>query len=242
MAGAALGRTALVAAAISALYLVLAYGSLRLSFEWFPPRDWRHDTDPTWVLPIALYAPLVLAAAAVRVVTGRMTAAFSGRQWALSALLASLLMMVFWRRWLSDGVIDLVQGALGVGVFFAFIGPGLWLGGWCRTSLLRTRGAREPLRPTAHAYPMLEQLMAACFHQDYDVEGETVAEVVAAFRIATPPDQRARLRAEIAAFIAAYPDDLDRAFESTFRPHVIVAAFSGSTLEFLRDVDEQLEA
>lgn len=140
--GAALGRAVLVAAAISILYLLLAYGALRLSFEWFPPRDWRQDTDPTWVLPIAIYAPLVVAAAAVRIVSCRVTASIRRWHWAFAALLASLLLIAAWHRWVRGGATDPVQAALGVGMFFALIGSGLRLGGYCRASPLRSRGTR----------------------------------------------------------------------------------------------------
>lgn len=40
---------------------------------------------------------------------------------------------------------------------------------------------------TAHRYPQLADLISGWFHQDYDIEGETVAEVISAFRAVTPP-------------------------------------------------------
>jgi hypothetical protein len=235
-----IGWAVLLAAAIPVVYVLVAYASMRLALDWFPPIDWRHDTDPDWVLPVALFAPLVLVAVATRFVTGRATAGLRGWHWALSGLLASLLLVLTWRRWVDGAAASAGQVALGVGVFFAFIGPGLWLGGWCRGSLLRARAARETARLTS--YPVLDRLMGAWFPPDYDSEGETVVEIVGAFRAVTPPDERAALRAEIASFIAAHPDDLEQAFESTFRPGVSAAACSGSTRAFLDAIDSQLEA
>jgi hypothetical protein len=95
---------------------------------------------------------------------------------------------------------------------------------------------------TADAYPALADLIGAWFHQDYDIEGETIPEIVGAFRAVTTPVERATVRADIARFIAEHPQDLDEAFESTFRPGVIPSAFSGSTRGFLDDIDGVLSA
>ena len=90
---------------------------------------------------------------------------------------------------------------------------------------------------TLDAYPALANLIGAWFHQDYDIEGETIPEIIGGFRAVTTPAERAMVRADIARFVASHPDDLEQAFERTFRPGIIPSAFSGSTRAFLNDVD-----
>jgi hypothetical protein len=42
------------------------------------------------------------------------------------------------------------------------------------------------------SYPALADFLASWFHQDFDIEGETVAEVVAAYRSSSPLQRRPR--------------------------------------------------
>ena len=93
---------------------------------------------------------------------------------------------------------------------------------------------------TADDYSALADLIGAWFHQDYDIEGETIPEIIATFRAVTTPAERALVSTDIARFIAEHPRDLDEAFENTFRPGVIPSAFSGSTRRFLDDIDAAL--
>jgi hypothetical protein len=79
---------------------------------------------------------------------------------------------------------------------------------------------------TAEAFPALADLIGACFHQDYDIEGETIPEIVGAFRAVTTPAERANVCTDIARFIAEHPDDLEEALEITFQPGVVPSAFS----------------
>jgi hypothetical protein len=85
---------------------------------------------------------------------------------------------------------------------------------------------------SSDAYPALADLIGAWFHQDYDIEGETMPEIMAAFRAVMTPAEQALASTDIARFVAEHPDDLDEAFESTFRPGVIPSAFSGPPAEF----------
>jgi hypothetical protein len=89
---------------------------------------------------------------------------------------------------------------------------------------------------TANNYPRLADLIGGWFHQDYDIEGETVAEIIDAFRAVTPPDEQAALRAEISAFLAEHSDRLDEDFEAIFHPDIIPSALSGSTRAFLKEI------
>jgi hypothetical protein len=85
-------------------------------------------------------------------------------------------------------------------------------------------------------YPAIADLMGGMFHQDFDLVGNTVAEIMAAFREVTPCDEQVGLKAEIARFLEEHGNDLDEAFEKTLRPDLIPSAFSGSTRAFLEEI------
>jgi hypothetical protein len=91
------------------------------------------------------------------------------------------------------------------------------------------------------AYTALSQFMGGWFHQDFDIEGNTVPEVVDAFRAVTPPEEQANLKSDIQRFLDEHPNDLDSAFEETFKPDIIASALSGSTRGFLEEVRDLLD-
>lgn len=91
------------------------------------------------------------------------------------------------------------------------------------------------------AYTALSQFMGGWFHQDFDIEGNTVPEVVDAFRAVTPPEEQAKLKSDIQRFLDEHPNDLDSAFEETFKPDIIASALSGSTRGFLEEVRDLLD-
>lgn len=91
------------------------------------------------------------------------------------------------------------------------------------------------------AYTALSQFLGGWFHQDFDIEGNTVPEVVDAFRAVTPPEERARLKSDIQRFLDEHPNDLDSAFEETFKPDIIASALSGSTRGFLEEIRDLLD-
>jgi hypothetical protein len=90
------------------------------------------------------------------------------------------------------------------------------------------------------AYTALSQFLGGWFHQDFDIEGNTVPEVLDAFRAVTPPEEQAKLKSDIQRFLDEHPDDLDRAFEETFKPDIIASALSGSTRGFLEEIRDLL--
>lgn len=85
-------------------------------------------------------------------------------------------------------------------------------------------------------YSAIAEFMGGWFHQDFDLEGGTVSEVMNSFRVMTPIADQMKLKSEIGRFLDEHPDDLDEAFEATFRPDVIPSALSGSTRAFLEEV------
>jgi hypothetical protein len=81
-------------------------------------------------------------------------------------------------------------------------------------------------------YPELETLMGGWFHQDFDLNGDTLDEVIAAYKAATPAPQRRALVAEIQRFLTG-ATDVESEFEQTFHPDVLPTGFAPSTREFL---------
>ncbi len=93
---------------------------------------------------------------------------------------------------------------------------------------------------TENQYPRLADFMGGWFHQDFDMEGETVAEIVAAFLNVTSAVEKEALRADIERFLAEHTSQLDAAFEAVFQPDVLPGALSGSTRAFLEEIRELL--
>lgn len=92
----------------------------------------------------------------------------------------------------------------------------------------------------AAPYTALADFLASWFHQDFDIEGETVAEVVTAYKASSSAAAQTRLRQEIEAFLRDHDDELDEAFENVFHPDIIASALSGSTRGFLEEVRDLL--
>jgi hypothetical protein len=84
-------------------------------------------------------------------------------------------------------------------------------------------------------YTEIETLMGGWFHQDFDINGDSLEEIVAAYRAVTPPDQQRALVAEIGRYLAA-ESDVERDFERRFRPDVAPTGFAPSTREFLEKI------
>ncbi len=62
------------------------------------------------------------------------------------------------------------------------------------------------------SYSDLYQFIGTCFHQDYDLEGETIEEIVLDFKQSTDPVVVARVCTEMDQFIAEHGSDVDSAF------------------------------
>ena len=94
---------------------------------------------------------------------------------------------------------------------------------------------------SAMAYPALSHFMGSWFHQDFDIDGNTVSGILAAFRAVTPPKEKGELKLDIQRFLDDHPNDLDSAFEETFKPDISASAFSGSARRFLEEIRDLLD-
>jgi hypothetical protein len=93
---------------------------------------------------------------------------------------------------------------------------------------------------THEDYPLLADFFGAWLHQDFDLEGPELADVLAAYKRVTSRSEQAALGAEVARFQAAHRHDTEQAIERIFEPEVIVTALSGSAEAFLREVQQAL--
>lgn len=89
---------------------------------------------------------------------------------------------------------------------------------------------------SAERYVHLAEFLASWFHQDFDLNGDTVAEVVASYQTVTPPEEQMLLGCDLKRFLTEHGNDTDQAFDNLFSPEVSVSALSGSTEAFLREI------
>jgi len=84
-------------------------------------------------------------------------------------------------------------------------------------------------------YPEIETLMGGWFHQDFDINGDSLDEIIAAYRAVTPPDQQRALASEVGRYLAE-ESDVDHDFERRFHPDVSLTGFAPSTRDFLERI------
>jgi hypothetical protein len=83
------------------------------------------------------------------------------------------------------------------------------------------------------AFPDLDHFMGAYMHQDWQLFGNTVEEVVARHVKVSDPDEAHGLKMDIKRFVSYKGNDLDREYERLFPGSVIPSAWDMSTREWL---------
>ena len=84
----------------------------------------------------------------------------------------------------------------------------------------------------ASAYPHLDALLGGYFHQDFDVFGNTLAEILATYAKDTSTSERQGTVSDIHRFLAEFDqfdDSLAVALQRIFEPGVIVEGWEGLT-------------
>lgn len=89
-------------------------------------------------------------------------------------------------------------------------------------------------------FPELAAFMGGWFHQDFDIHGDSLEAVVAAFRSESDEALVQPLVADIDAFLATGDDGMEERFQEIFRPDVIPTAFRATTREFLLAIRGEL--
>jgi len=91
-------------------------------------------------------------------------------------------------------------------------------------------------------FPELASFMSGWFHQDFDIHGDSLEEVVAAFKAESGAELIPPLVADIDAFLATGDDGMEERFQDWFRPDIIPTGFRPTTREFLEAIREELLA
>ena len=93
-------------------------------------------------------------------------------------------------------------------------------------------------------FPYLWTLMGGTFHQDFDINGNTLEEIISSFREDTSPDIWRQTKSDIERFLAERPNDRQMVedFERMFVPQVITEGWEGlTTRQFLLKIADLLK-
>ena len=91
-----------------------------------------------------------------------------------------------------------------------------------------------------HLFPELASFIGGWFHQDFDIHGDSLEEVVAAFKAEGDWQLVPPLVKDIDAFLATGEEGLDERFVEYFRPDIIATAFRPGTRDFLESIRAEL--
>ena len=91
-------------------------------------------------------------------------------------------------------------------------------------------------------FPDLAAFMGGYFHQDFDINGDTLEAVVAVFVADCDDSLRRHLIADIDRFLATSQGDVEARFQEYFRPCIIPTGFRPSTREFLLAIRNEVMA
>jgi hypothetical protein len=89
-------------------------------------------------------------------------------------------------------------------------------------------------------FPELAAFMGGWFHQDFDIHGDSLEDVVAAFRSESDEALVRPLVDDIDAFLATGDDGMEERFQDYFSPDIIPTAFRATTREFLQAIRAEL--
>jgi hypothetical protein len=95
--------------------------------------------------------------------------------------------------------------------------------------------------PYTEQFPYLFNLVGGWFHQDYDIEGNSLEEIVSSFKKGAPAEDVVGTRSDIRRFLRLYDGpDLQQAFVRLFEPGVLPAAWNMDLKQWLLKIDELL--
>jgi hypothetical protein len=97
------------------------------------------------------------------------------------------------------------------------------------------------LQQSSNDYPELAALLSGWFHQDFDIEGDTVETIMAAFNVSSKSKDRQLLVMEISSFLETGDDRIDELFVQIFNPDFEPAGFALTTRAFLEEILRNLK-
>ena len=89
-------------------------------------------------------------------------------------------------------------------------------------------------------YEHLASFLGAWFHQDFDLAGSTIEEIVNAYLASARKDDIENVRRDIQAFLKDHPNDASEKFTDTFDLDVDPAGFAPSGESFLQAICKAL--
>ena len=121
-------------------------------------------------------------------------------------------------------------------------------GSTAKSRLLHPHRLPHPLTmPVIHTkgqqfFPELAAFMGGYFHQDFDINGDTLEEVVAVFIADSDAGLCRLLIGDIDGFLATGEVGMEERFQDYFRPDIIPTGFRPTTQAFLLAIRGELEA
>lgn len=94
----------------------------------------------------------------------------------------------------------------------------------------------------SRSYPSLAEFLGAWFHQDFDVSGDSIEEIVSAFKRSAAKNDVEALQRDIRAFLDDHPNDASEQLEEVFDLEIDPLGFSTSGEMFLRTIARVLSA
>jgi CdiI immunity protein len=89
-------------------------------------------------------------------------------------------------------------------------------------------------------HPFLRQLLGGWFHQDFDIDGDSLEEILAKCKSVTPEEEVLGVKLDIETLLRNSGDDLDNEFAGHFRSDIDPAGWGMTTREWLLRVHEIL--
>lgn len=88
------------------------------------------------------------------------------------------------------------------------------------------------MKQSTKDYPELADLLSGWFHQDFDVEGDTIEDIIRSFNKSCSRQDRQLLMADISRFLGIGDDQIDNEFMRIFNPEIEPTGFASSTRAF----------
>ena len=92
------------------------------------------------------------------------------------------------------------------------------------------------MQRSANDYPTLSNLLSGWFHQDFDIEGETVEEIIGKYNASCSVEERQTLIEDISRFLEIEDDMISQEFDRIFDPDIEPTGFAPTTRAFLEQI------